>query len=163
VLAFVSLDEGFGIPALEAMARGVAVVASRGTALEEVCGDAALLVDPATRRNRPGAGKADARDGATAGAVRERGRVRARLFTVGKGGGADVAGRTGVAVRRRLPALVVDGDLEGAQEFLVLRGPFEAGGSPPMRRGLLLVLGFEAGFERPNRCPHRRPRLLRVC
>lgn len=46
VLAFVSLDEGFGIPALEAMARGAAVLSSRGTALEEVCGPAALLVDP---------------------------------------------------------------------------------------------------------------------
>lgn len=46
ILAFPSLDEGFGIPALEAMAQGVAVLASRGTALEEVCGDAALLVDP---------------------------------------------------------------------------------------------------------------------
>lgn len=46
VLAFASLDEGFGIPALEAMAQGVAVLSSRGSALEEVCGDAALLVDP---------------------------------------------------------------------------------------------------------------------
>lgn len=46
VLAFVSLDEGFGIPALEAMARGAAVIASRGTALEEVCADSALLVNP---------------------------------------------------------------------------------------------------------------------
>lgn len=46
ILAFPSLDEGFGIPALEAMAHGVAVLASNTSALPEVCGRAALLVDP---------------------------------------------------------------------------------------------------------------------
>jgi glycosyltransferase involved in cell wall biosynthesis len=46
IFAFPSLDEGFGMPALEAMAAGVPVVASRRSALPEVCGDAALLVDP---------------------------------------------------------------------------------------------------------------------
>jgi glycosyltransferase involved in cell wall biosynthesis len=45
-LAFPSLEEGFGIPALEAMAQGMPVLASRAGALPEVCGDAALLVDP---------------------------------------------------------------------------------------------------------------------
>ncbi len=38
--------EGFGIPALEAMRRGCPVVAARATALPEVVGDAATLVDP---------------------------------------------------------------------------------------------------------------------
>ena len=41
-----SLMEGFGLPVLEAMAQGAAVVTSRGTATEEVAGDAAVLVDP---------------------------------------------------------------------------------------------------------------------
>jgi glycosyltransferase involved in cell wall biosynthesis len=46
VFAFPSLDEGFGMPVLEAMAAGVPVLASNRAALPEVCGDAALLVDP---------------------------------------------------------------------------------------------------------------------
>ncbi len=46
ILAFPSLDEGFGIPVLEAMSHGVAVVCSNRSALPEACGDAALLVNP---------------------------------------------------------------------------------------------------------------------
>jgi glycosyltransferase involved in cell wall biosynthesis len=42
-----SLAEGFGFPPLEAMARGVPVVCSTGSALDETVGDAALRVDPA--------------------------------------------------------------------------------------------------------------------
>ncbi|MFZ0407082.1 MAG: glycosyltransferase family 1 protein [Cyanobium sp.] len=45
-LALVSLWEGFGLPALEAMACGAPVIAARAGALPEVVGDAALLVDP---------------------------------------------------------------------------------------------------------------------
>jgi glycosyltransferase involved in cell wall biosynthesis len=46
VFAFPSLDEGFGMPVLEAMAAGVPVLTSNRSALPEVAGDAALLVDP---------------------------------------------------------------------------------------------------------------------
>ncbi len=46
IFAFPSLDEGFGMPVLEAMAAGVPVITSSRSALPEVAGDAALLVDP---------------------------------------------------------------------------------------------------------------------
>jgi glycosyltransferase involved in cell wall biosynthesis len=46
IFAFPSLDEGFGMPVLEAMAHGVPVIASNSSALPEVCGAAAILVDP---------------------------------------------------------------------------------------------------------------------
>ncbi|MGB6836286.1 MAG: glycosyltransferase family 1 protein [Dehalococcoidia bacterium] len=46
LLAFPSLYEGFGLPVLEAMACGTPVVTSSVSALPEVAGDAALLVDP---------------------------------------------------------------------------------------------------------------------
>lgn len=46
IFAFPSLDEGFGIPVLEAMARGVPVLTSNRSALLEVAGEAALLVSP---------------------------------------------------------------------------------------------------------------------
>lgn len=45
-LVIASLWEGFGLPALEAMACGTAVIASQTGALPEVVGDIGLLVDP---------------------------------------------------------------------------------------------------------------------
>jgi glycosyltransferase involved in cell wall biosynthesis len=46
IFAFPSLDEGFGMPVLDAMAHGIPVITSHTSAMPEVAGDAALLVDP---------------------------------------------------------------------------------------------------------------------
>jgi glycosyltransferase involved in cell wall biosynthesis len=46
LFAFPSLDEGFGMPLLDAMAHGVPILTSNVSALPEVSGDAALLVNP---------------------------------------------------------------------------------------------------------------------
>ncbi|MBS1825118.1 MAG: glycosyltransferase family 4 protein [Acidobacteria bacterium] len=55
MLAFPSLDEGFGIPLLEAMAYGLPILTSNGSALREVAEGAALLVDPSkTQQIRDG-------------------------------------------------------------------------------------------------------------
>jgi glycosyltransferase involved in cell wall biosynthesis len=46
LFAFPSLYEGFGLPPLEAMANGTAVLASNTSSIPEVLEDAALLVNP---------------------------------------------------------------------------------------------------------------------
>jgi alpha-1,3-rhamnosyl/mannosyltransferase len=45
-LLFPSLYEGFGLPIVEAMKSGTAVMTSKASAMSEVAGDAALYIDP---------------------------------------------------------------------------------------------------------------------
>jgi len=76
-----SLHEGFGLPALEAMAAGVPVLASRAGALPEVCGDAALYCDPASEEDIAQGLLRLAGDAALRAALADAGRERARAFS----------------------------------------------------------------------------------
>ena len=51
LFCFPSLAEGFGLPVLEAMASGVPVLCSRDSAMTEVCGEAAMPVDPRSKES----------------------------------------------------------------------------------------------------------------
>jgi glycosyltransferase involved in cell wall biosynthesis len=76
-----SLYEGFGLPVLEAMARGVPVVCANASSLPEVAGDAALLFDPRSEQELATAIERLLEDRSLADGLRARGRARAELFT----------------------------------------------------------------------------------
>jgi glycosyltransferase involved in cell wall biosynthesis len=78
---FPSLLEGFGLPALEAMACGAAVVTASTTSLPEVCGNAALLVDPANSAEMADALVEVCRHPRLQEELRRQGVVRAKDFT----------------------------------------------------------------------------------
>lgn len=80
-LVMPSREEGFGLPALEAMAHGTAVIASRDAALMEVTGDAALHVDASDVRMLADAMTRVARDGELRAQLGASGITRAKLFT----------------------------------------------------------------------------------
>ena len=76
-----SLIEGFGLPVLEAMQRGVPVACSDRSALPEVAGDAALLFDPDDQQAVVDAARRLQSDPALAADLVSRGRARAAHFT----------------------------------------------------------------------------------
>lgn len=78
---FASVNEGFGIPILEAMRRGVPVACSRASSLPEVAGDAALYFDPYSVSDIANALIELLSDRALAADLVSRGRTRERAFT----------------------------------------------------------------------------------
>jgi glycosyltransferase involved in cell wall biosynthesis len=81
VFVFPSLYEGFGLPVLEAMRRGVPVACSNRSSLPEVAGNAALLFDPEDVRAITAAIERLLGDPAEARRLRDAGRAQARRFT----------------------------------------------------------------------------------
>lgn len=76
-----SLEEGFGLPPLEALSVGVPVACARSASLPEILGDAAIWFDP---RNVPEMSRAlmtGLADAALRARVLESGRARLALFT----------------------------------------------------------------------------------
>jgi glycosyltransferase involved in cell wall biosynthesis len=80
-VAYVSLYEGFGLPVLEAMSMGAPVVTSNVSAMPEVAGDAALLVDPTDEDAIADALRGVLTDAALADDLRRKGRERAAGFS----------------------------------------------------------------------------------
>ena len=76
-----SFQEGFGLPVLEAMARGVPVACSDTSSLPEVVGDAALLFDPREERQIAQQIERLLGDQELAGMLVERGYRRCELFS----------------------------------------------------------------------------------
>lgn len=81
IFAFPSLDEGFGMPVLEAMAAGVAVVTSNRSALPEVAGEAAIQVEPESVEALGQALRDLTRNEELRRELVQRGTARALLFT----------------------------------------------------------------------------------
>ncbi len=80
-LVFPSLYEGFGLPALEAMACGTPVVTSGITALPEVVGDAAVVVDPYDAESIAWGIRRVVEDNALREELRRKGIERAKQFS----------------------------------------------------------------------------------
>ena len=85
IFAFPSLDEGFGMPILEAMAAGIPVLTSDRSSMPEVvrgaAGDAALLVDPTNDEQIEAKLKELVTNETLRQSLIEKGRARARNFT----------------------------------------------------------------------------------
>lgn len=83
-LIFPSLYEGFGLPPLEAMLLGCPVITSNQSSLPEVCGDAALYVDPYDVNDIAAAIRTIVSDDKLCADLIEKGYRQGRMFSVEK-------------------------------------------------------------------------------
>ncbi len=104
VLVIPSLEEGFGIPALEAMTIGLPVVASNRGALPEVIGDAGILVNPEDVRGLAEALERVLTDGQLRQSLSARGVEQAGRFNWESSAEALYQGYRAAVVRRRQSA-----------------------------------------------------------
>ena len=81
VFAYPSLYEGFGLPVLEAMSRGIPTVASSTSSVPEVTGDAALAVNPRSVREIAKAIESVCTDVGLAERLAARGRAQSERFS----------------------------------------------------------------------------------
>ncbi len=81
VFAYPSLYEGFGLPVLEAMSRGIPTVASGTSSVPEVTGDAALAVNPRSVREIAKAIESVCTDVGLAERLAARGRAQSERFS----------------------------------------------------------------------------------
>jgi glycosyltransferase involved in cell wall biosynthesis len=101
MLVLPSLDEGFGMPALEAMTIGLPVIASNRGALPEVIGDAGILVDPGDAGALASAMERYLTQPETTRRARDAGRARADQFTWHASAASLVRAYDGALERRR--------------------------------------------------------------
>ena len=80
-VAYPTLEEGFGLPALEALAAGAPLVTTTGSAPAEIVGDAALTITPGDAHALAGALQVLLDDAECAARLRKAGPEQARAFT----------------------------------------------------------------------------------
>ncbi len=102
-LVYHSLNEGFGLPLLEAMAMGVPVVAALAAAVPEVAGEAALLVPPGDAPALAEALRRVVEDGALRERLRGAGRTGAAGFTWDRAADRTIEAWREVVERARRP------------------------------------------------------------
>ena len=175
VFAFPSLDEGFGMPLLEAMAAGVPILTSNRSALREVAGDAGLLVDPENIDALASGLRHLTEDAETRTELARNAAESACVNSLGKKRSPERGAFTGNWGSPTDPGgllLVVDGDFESAQETVILGGELDFTGSfviPFRLLGnlgpvfvLLLFTGFVPAVETDGRLQHKEDVIARA-
>jgi glycosyltransferase involved in cell wall biosynthesis len=102
-VVYPSLEEGFGLPALEALACGAPLVSTRGSAIEEVVDDAALLVPPHDERALGHALEQILDDGTLRARLRRDGPARTAKFTWDRSVAGHLDAYDRATVTRRAP------------------------------------------------------------